>query len=159
MIQHVSSDCKKAGQISKIISPVFNAGKGVVMAMRKDQEFHDKVCEEVARLRFSFAKPGWKTFVNHPEKQIGFNNYSLFPDVVAVDSNKTAQALGEVETDDTVNDESAKQWAEYGRIAKLYVYVPAGYGSNAARLAGNTVAGIREYSAGNGQLKITNYGG
>jgi len=128
------------------------------MTVRRDQKLHDKTCELVARIRFPYPDenhPDWRTIVNHPTQLIVFNDGKLIPDVVTLNRENLAQVLGEIETDDTVNEESAKQWQDYSTVCEwLYVYVPKGYGNLAKQLGGKYVKGFREYFYQNGQIVI-----
>jgi len=128
------------------------------MTIRKDQELHDKTCVLVAQMRFKYPNSDhqdWHTIVNHPQPSVSFNNGKSMPDVVVLDSENHAQILGEIETEDTVNEESVRQWQEYSTVCKwLYVYVPKGYGALAKKLGSGFAKGFREYSYQNGQIII-----
>jgi len=130
------------------------------MAKRQNQEFHNQVCQFVAKERFPFPSaghPNWKTYVNEPETQICFKDGKFCPDIVVLNENNSARLLGEIETDDTVNSESVNQWKDYSEIAPLYLYVPVGFGNQARELAGSIkISGFREYKVAEGEIRIFN---
>ena len=130
------------------------------MAKRQNQEFHDQVCQLVAKKRFPYPSedhPTWKTYVNEPDSQMCFKDGKFCPDIVVVDADNRAPVIGEIETDDTVNSESADQWKDYSVLADLYLYVPVGFGDQAKKLAGNIkIIGFREYEVEEGKIQITN---
>lgn len=129
------------------------------MDKRQNQEFHNQVCQLIAEKRFPFPSdehPNWETYVNEPNPQKCFREDRLCPDIVVLENNY-AKLLGEVETDDTVNEESTAQWKDYAEIADLYLYVPKSYGALARKLATDIeIAGFREYGVRDGEIQIIN---
>lgn len=44
---------------------------------KTDQEHHDKVVQGIAKIRFPYPDkehPNWKTYVNHPEREMGIKH-------------------------------------------------------------------------------------
>jgi hypothetical protein len=78
------------------------------------------------------------------------------PDIEAFDQFGTA-AIGEVETAETINEESAKKWKEFGsKCVRFYLYVPEGYEEETLRLLDKyevNCAGVRVYCL-NGKLDV-----
>ena len=119
----------------------------------RDQR-HAGTVQEIAKLKFPYPneeRPELETIVNEPQPQISVgqhNGKDLFPDIVVVRRPGVwLQLMAEVETTDTVTDESAEQeWLPFSRCGELLLYVPYGYASVAKKLCkkhGITVSGIR----------------
>src|SRR6267143_26287 len=135
--------------------------------LRKGEEWptHDDVVNVVASRKLSYPNkthPEWKTETN-PDQEKNFyvqsrNGDKLYPDVVVHDT-KAALMIGEVETESTVNDESAEQWSDYsGLVSDFYLYVPEGTEDDAAQLLqSNRIAcsGLRAYSVVNGNVTFS----
>jgi len=104
------------------------------------------------------------TYINHPEKTMGVKvteNDVIYPDILVVLDGKVSVS-GEIETEESVDEEEASQWAKYSEYAgPLYLYVPKGYALKADMLASGAnipLAGIRKYSTDfYGNLVIENY--
>jgi hypothetical protein len=83
------------------------------------------------------------------------NGDKLYLDVVVIDM-KAARMIGEMETESTVNDESAEKWSDYsGMVDDFYLYTPEGTEDDAAQLLqSNKIAcsGLRVYSVVNGNV-------
>lgn len=122
----------------------------------RDQR-HRETVAEIARLKFPFPNeeyPHLETVVNEPEPalSVGKNGSGkdLFPDIVVVERpGQWLRMMAEVETADTVTDESAlAQWLPCSKQGDLLLYVPVGCVSEAKKLCkkhGIRVAGIRTW--------------
>ncbi|MCL5093946.1 MAG: hypothetical protein M1355_02350 [Patescibacteria group bacterium] len=128
------------------------------MTSKEQENFHDTLCNIIANQRFNFTENGLATYINHPDKTISFSNGNLWPDIVAVNGSNIAKCLGEVETEETINEESVEQWRAFANIGvPLYLYVPFGFGSQTKILAnGINIAGFREYQVIGNKVTITN---
>jgi hypothetical protein len=84
---------------------------------------------------------------------------SEYPDIVAV-KDKTVVAIGEVETEESVNEEEARQWISYAAFKiNFYLYVPKSKVSDAVNLIKSKkigVAGLRSYEYVDNKLVVTN---
>lgn len=121
----------------------------------RDQR-HQGTVAEIARLKFPFPSdeyPNLETIINEPAPQMSVgeeNGKPLFPDIVVVRRpGQWLQLMAEVETADTVNDESAAtQWLPYSKVGDLLLYVPAGCVTETKRLCrkhGIRLKGIRTW--------------
>ena len=121
----------------------------------RDQR-HAGTVAEIAKLKFPFPNkefPELETIVNIPTPQMSageIEGRELFPDIVVLRRpGKWLQLMAEVETADTVNDESATtDWLPFSQQGDLVLYVPMGYVSEARRLCkkhGIRVKGIRTW--------------
>jgi hypothetical protein len=121
----------------------------------RDQR-HAGTVMEIARVKFAFPNaeyPDLETYVNEPKPVMAVgeeNGQELFPDIVVVRvPGKWLKMMAEVETADTVNDESAvTQWLPYSRVGDLYLYVPFGCVPETKKLLkkhGIKVKGIRTW--------------
>lgn len=107
----------------------------------RDQR-HVGVVEEIAKVKFPFPNeefPDLETIVNEPKPKISVgqeNGQDLYPDIVVVRRPGVwLKMMAEVETADTVNDESAvTQWLPFSKCGDLYLYVPFGCADEAKRL-------------------------
>ena len=105
----------------------------MVVKYLRDQK-HLGTVAEIARVKFPFPNdefPDLETIVNEPTPRMSVgqhNGEDLFPDIVVVRRPGVwLKMMAEVETQDTVTDESAvEQWLPYSRCGDLYLYVPAG---------------------------------
>lgn len=105
----------------------------MVVKYLRDQR-HEGTVAEIARVKFPFPNeefPDLETIVNEPKGLMSVgqeNGKDLFPDIVVVRRPGTwLKMMAEVETADTITDESAlTQWLPYSRFGDLYLYVPFG---------------------------------
>src|SRR2546427_12966390 len=89
------------------------------------QSEHDAVVSASARTYSGWANKGFKVSVN-PNGQknqfVGTSGSRLYPDVVVWEPHSSGSSSGkahiieEIETDDSVNEQEAAQWAEYGSL-------------------------------------------
>ena len=119
----------------------------------RDQR-HDGTVQAIAKLKFPYPNdehPELETILNEPNPQITVgqhNGHDLFPDIVVVRRPGVwLEMMAEVETGDTVTDESAeREWLPFSRCGDLLLYVPFGYASEAKKLCkkhGVRASGIR----------------
>jgi len=95
---------------------------------------HQGAVAEIAKEKFPFPGPlgpDFDTIVNVPKPKMAVGEEGgkdLFPDIVVVRRpGQWLQMIAEVETPDTVNDESAlRDWLPMSKVAELFLYVPAG---------------------------------
>jgi hypothetical protein len=118
---------------------------------------HDGAVAAIAKLKFPFPRdtdPELETILNDPKPQIAVGKddkgRDLFPDIVVVRRpGQWLTMMAEVETADTVTDESALgDWLPISRCGELYIYVPAGSVQETKRLCkkhGIHAAGIRTW--------------
>ncbi len=131
---------------------------------------HLRALNDIVRERFGFPTPehrDFKTYANVPQRTMGVampDGAVAYPDIVVVqDPENYAKILGEVETAETVSDNTARyRWLPFARLAPLYLYVPVGSGDDAHRLAkefGVELVGIRtwRYSTGVEQIEINDH--
>lgn len=111
-----------------------------------EKTLHSKAVEKIAEERFRLD--GLQVRINTEAK--------YEPDIEAFDKFGTA-VIGEVETAETINEESAKKWKEFGsRCVRFYLYVPEGFEEETLRLLEKyevNCAGVRAYCL-NGKLDI-----
>jgi len=124
----------------------------------EEWSIHDQAVDAVAKQRMNFPskdEPRRQTYTNPDQKHvmgIGQGNDLVYPDIVVVDlDKKEAIILGEVETESTVDDQSAEQWSDYSRRVNgsFYLYVPEGYEADARKILesnGIKYLGIRTYA-------------
>ena len=108
----------------------------------RDQR-HAGTVKKIAELKFPFPneeEPGLETILNLPTQSIAVgkteDGRDLFPDIVVVKRpGQWLQLMVEVETADSVNDESAlNDWLPMSRVGDLLIYVPAGHVAEVKRL-------------------------
>lgn len=95
---------------------------------------HQGAVDEIAKVKFPFPGPlgpDFETLVNVPRPKISVGaseRQELYPDIVVVRRpGQWLQMIAEVETPDTVNDESAvRDWLPMSKVGDLFLYVPAG---------------------------------
>lgn len=132
--------------------------EGLFIAKRTSlsQQEHDKLVSEIAKARFSYTD-GTKTYTN-PDGEKNCSMDNEYPDIVAV-KDKTVVAIGEVETEETVNEEEAKQWISYAAFkTNFYLYVPKPKVSDAMNLMKSKkigVTGLRSYEYVDDKLVVT----
>lgn len=99
-------------------------------------------------------KPKWNTWVKTKEKKtmgVKTNGDAVYPDIVVTDAEKKGSAIiaGEIETEETIDDDEAKQWDRYGKLCgTCYVYVPEGSEKETKKLIEKgklSVTGVRTY--------------
>lgn len=121
----------------------------------RDQR-HDGTVGEIARLKFPFPSaehPDLETIVNEPSPLMSVGQSGgkdLFPDIVVVGRpGQWLRMMAEVETADTVTDESAlTEWLPFSQAGDLFIYVPFGSVKETKRLCrkhGVTPRGIRAW--------------
>lgn len=118
---------------------------------------HSGAVAAIAGLKFPFPSgksSDLETLMNNPTPQISVGKDAkgndLFPDIVVVRRpGQWLTMMAEVETADTVTDESAlAEWLPYSKCGDLYIYVPAGSVQAAKRLCkkhGIKLKGIRTW--------------
>jgi len=122
------------------------------------EELHERAVQDIAQARFEFptpALPSYRTYVNVPEVTVTATSEAgeeLKPDIVVVDTpGNVLKILAQVETGETVTEESAKDtWLPFSKLsgAAFYLYVPVGYGAAAKRICkklGVDVYGFRTW--------------
>jgi hypothetical protein len=95
---------------------------------------HQGAVAEIAKVKFPFPGPDgpdFDTIVNVPRPKMAVGEdggKDLFPDIVVVRRpGQWLLMMAEVETPDTVNDDTAQhKWLPLSKVGDLYVYVPAG---------------------------------
>ena len=135
------------------------------MENRTNQEEHDSAVQQIARIRFPFPDdehPSWKTYINHPEQQMGIKteNGLIYPDIVVIDTEDNIVAvIGEVETEDSIDEEEAEQWEEYSEACEtIYLYVPDGYCDDVTQLCEDNdidISGFRSYYEGDDGFHVS----
>lgn len=107
----------------------------------RDQR-HDGAIADIVKLKFPFPNdefPNLETIVNEPEPQMSVGKWDgkdLFPDIVVIGRpGQWLRLMAEVETEDTVNEESAEtEWLPYSKQGDLLIYVPTGCVQETKRL-------------------------
>jgi hypothetical protein len=105
----------------------------VTVQYLRDQR-HAGTVQKIAELKFPFPNeenPGLETIDNVAKETMAVGTHEgrdLFPDLVIVRRpGQWLELMAEVETPDSVNDESAyRDWAPMSRLGDLLIYVPAG---------------------------------
>lgn len=131
---------------------------------------HARAVKDIAAARFGFPTAKhrhFKTYANVPTRSMGVRmdgDVVAFPDIVVVqDPENYAKILGEVETAETVNEDSAeKRWRPFAELAPLYLYVPVGMGDQAlqiARRAKAPIVGVRtwRYAVGVEEIEVNDH--
>ncbi len=119
----------------------------------RDQR-HVGTVAEIARVKLPFPNaehPELETLVNVPSPRMSIGQESgkeLYPNIVVVRRPGTwLQFIVEVETTDTVSDDSAiERWLPYSKCGALYLYVPFGMAGEARKIAkrhGVHLSGLR----------------
>jgi hypothetical protein len=100
----------------------------------RDQR-HDQIVAEIARQKFPFPNgefPDLETIVNEPQPHMSVGKDAagndLFPDIVVIGRpGQWLRLMAEVETADTVNEDSARsEWLPFSKAGELLIYVPVG---------------------------------
>jgi hypothetical protein len=121
----------------------------------RDQR-HQGTVAEIAQKKFPFPsedEPALETIINTPTQQmsVGKNDgENVFPDLVVVRRpGQWLEFMAQVETSDTVNDDSAQnRWLPASRCGELLLYVPTGQVQTAKKLCkkyGVKTKGIRTW--------------
>ncbi len=124
----------------------------VVQALRDAR--HLGTVQEIAKVKFPFPSeefPELEAIVNIPKPYMaipGPDGKDITPDIVVVRRPGTwLKIMAYVETEDTVNDESAlKRWLPASKVGDLVIYVPFGCAMDAKKLCkkhGVKAKGIR----------------
>ncbi len=111
---------------------------------------------EIAKVKFPFPgpeHPDFETIVNVPKPRLSVGEAAgreLFPDIVVVRRpGLWLQMMAEVETADTLTDETATtDWKPMSEVGALYLYVPMGHVPETKALLKKhkiKVAGIRTW--------------
>jgi len=138
------------------------------MAVRSETKelIHAQAIQDIAKARFAFPTEKYKhyrTYINHPERTMGVrlpSGGAVYPDIVVVeDPENFVRMLAEVETTETVNLESAKEWSIFAELGPLYLFVPVGTADEAKRLCKQykiPIVGLRtwRYVLGYDELEI-----
>jgi hypothetical protein len=123
------------------------------------QAMHDSIVRGLVDL---WADPGVTVTANPGEERNLNVGTAGYPDLVAWERRNGRNMLkwvGEVETEETVNDlEARREWRAYGNAGvPFYLVVPKGYGRLAAQCAyraGVNVARVLEYAYQRGGVEL-----
>jgi hypothetical protein len=132
---------------------------------------HVRAVKDIAEARFRFPTDkyrDYKTFTNVPKRTMGVamldGSVVAYPDIVVVqDPENFAKILGEVETTETVNEQTAeRRWRPFADLAPLYLYVPVGDGDHALKLCRELhvpIVGVRtwRYAVGVEEIEVTDH--
>ena len=134
-----------------------------------NQSEHDAVVLASARTYSGWTNKGFKVSVN-PNGQknqfVGKSESPLYPDVVVWEPHSSGSASGkahiieEIETEDSVTEQEAGQWADYGSlgVATFNLVVPARCRDDALEIIRrNKIRGItrvQAYYARNGRIEF-----
>jgi hypothetical protein len=121
----------------------------------RDQR-HQATVAEIAQTKFPFpsdVEPELETIINTETQTMSagkHNGENFFPDLVVVRRpGQWLELIAQVETADTVNDESAvNRWLPASQLGELLIYVPAGQVQAAKKLCkkhGVKTKGIRTW--------------
>jgi len=127
----------------------------VTVKYLRDQR-HQGTVQAIAAQKFPFPSeddPELETIVNLPTPRISAGkdgNRELYPDIVVVRRpGQWLTLMAEVETEDTINAETAEtDWKPMSRLGDLLLYVPAGCVQETKKLCrqhGIHVKGIRTW--------------
>jgi hypothetical protein len=132
---------------------------------------HVRAVKDIAGARFGFPTgkyPDYKTYTNVPTRTMGVamleTSAVAYPDIVVVqDPENYAKILGEVETTETVNEQTAqRRWRPFADLAPLYLYVPVGDADHALKLCRQLqvpIVGIRtwRYAVGVEEIEVNDH--
>lgn len=130
-----------------------------------NQNLHDKVVKDIAKSRFDGIKYDVYTNPNGEKNAyIGPEENKVYPDIVVLEKGydrRTGIAIGEIETDDSINDNEAEQWSEYSSsVIPFYLYIPAGYAQTTIDIMKKKdikISGLRTYKyLATGEIVVTN---
>lgn len=129
------------------------------------QNLHDRAVKDIAKRRFDEIKCDVYTNPNGEKNAcVGVEANPLYADIIVLEKGygrRTAIAIGEIETTDTINENEASQWTEYSATKiPFYLYVPAGYvkaTTDILNKKGIKISGLRTYKyLPIGEIVITN---
>ena len=117
---------------------------------------HQGAVAEIAKVKFPYPGPegaDLNTIVNVPKPKMAVGEEGgkdLYPDIVVVRRpGQWLQIMADIETADTVNDETAvNDWLPKAKVGEFFVYVPAGMVPEAKKLIKKhniPVSGIRTW--------------
>lgn len=127
---------------------------------------HDKALRDIARKRFDGIK--YDVYTNpggEKNAYVGPDSNPLYPDIVVLEKgygrSRTAIAIGEVETQDSINEIESKQWANYSATKiPFYLYIPTGCIKETIALLNKKnikISGLRAYRYSSaGELIVIN---
>jgi len=132
---------------------------------------HVRAVKDIAAARFGFPTDkhrDYKTYTNVPKRAMGVamldGSVVAYPDIVVVqDPENYAKILGEVETTETVNEQTAqRRWRPFADLAPLYLYVPVGDADQALRLCRQLrvpIVGVRtwRYAVGVEEIEVNDH--
>ena len=132
---------------------------------------HVRAVQDIARTRFGFPTDkyrDYRTYTNVPKRTMGVamleGNAVAYPDIVVVqDPENYAKILGEVETTETVNEQTAqRRWRPFADLAPLYLYVPVGDADHALKLCRQLrvpIVGVRtwRYAVGVEEIEVNDH--
>ena len=131
-----------------------------------------RIVRIIAATRFPFVdQKDWPddyvTITNETEERRGVKgpDFTVYPSIVIIDGSDRVRELGEVETENTVNENSVARWKLLSektgmgrRTKKFFLYVPEGREGEALRLLEEneiSYAGLRTWAIRDGNLVIT----
>ncbi len=99
------------------------------------EQRHQGTVAEIARVKFPFPNaehPDMETLTNEPRRAISVGEHNgkpVYPDIVVVRRpGQWLLLMAEVETADTINDDTAQnKWLPASLVGDLLIYVPAGH--------------------------------
>ena len=132
---------------------------------------HVRAVRDIAGARFGFPTDkhrDYKMYTNVPKRTMGVamlgGSVVAYPDIVVVqDPENYAKILGEVETTETVNEQTAqRRWRPFADLAPLYIYVPVGDADHALKLCRQLrvpIVGIRtwRYAVGVEEIEVNDH--
>jgi hypothetical protein len=132
---------------------------------------HVRAVKDIAEARFGFPTDkhrDFKTYTNVPKRTMGVamldGSVVAYPDIVVVqDPENYAKILGEVETTETVNEQTAqRRWRPFADLAPLYLYVPVGDADQALKLCRQLrvpIVGVRtwRYAVGVEEIEVNDH--
>jgi hypothetical protein len=127
------------------------------MVQRLKQDEHDKVIEYLA----SIYRTQYPKVYTNPNGQKNVNikgHEDIYPDILVADEQNILKFIEEVETEDTVTEEHAKeQWVPYSKVGTtFYLRVPFGLQNSArnilAKLSINAI--VKCYSIAQNQVAL-----
>ena len=132
---------------------------------------HVRAVKDIAGARFGFPTDkhrDYKTYTNVPKRTMGGamldGSVVAYPDIMVVqDPENYAKILGEVETTETVNEQTAqRRWRPFADLAPLYIYVPVGDADHALKLCRKLrvpIVGVRtwRYAVGVEEIEVNDH--
>lgn len=142
----------------------------MAIRLNESQSEHDTVVRESAKTYSDMVSKGCKVAINpdgEKNQRVGPESNPRYPDIIVwrpenpYSSSGKAEVIEEVETADSVTEEEAKQWKDYGSLGiKFILTVPKGYAKEAARIVDAKSANVTEiwhYYSENGGIKFQKY--